>query len=294
MITTELGKQPGFTPDMAAAQFMGRQAVGKRPAASSATPEYQITLPRFGVRVIAPEHTARVMALARQHKAEGTRFTDEEKANLWPVEEKVRLAIMKNCAILAKRYPTKEAGRAYMLDVDYDRREQLLTQAGKLTTHIVEKWREIDPTQEVAVLLFGSVAKGLVKRPDHPDPSNIDLAVIGNISDEQRDQLLTSIRPERDRLRDEILAGVPVLDSSERNPGNAGVMVQHVSKLTNGSYYGARNYIASGAIPLHDPTGIWRGIEREALAFSVENATDPRGHKRRRLGIPALSTRPQY
>jgi len=298
---------PQFTPDMAAAQFMGDQAVARAntTAPASETPkialnqpqtgEYRITLPRFGVKVIAPEHTARVMALAQKHKAEGTRFTQGEKANLWPVEEKVRLAIMKNCAILAKRYPTREAGERYMQDVDFARREELLAQAGQLTAHIVEKWREINPSEDIAVLLFGSVAKGLVKRPDHPDPSNIDLAVIGHISDEQRDQLLTSIRPERDRLREEILAKVPRLDSQERNPGNAGVMVQDLSKLTNGEYYGARNYIASGTIPLYDPEGMWRQVEREALAFSLQTITKPvKGHKQTRFGIPVLAIKPQY
>ncbi len=305
MITSELKPRPGFTPDMIAAQFMGNQTVAKKtslptviPTEQIATqtptkPDYLITLPRFGIKVVAPEHTARVMALARQHKQEGTRFTTEEKANLWPVEEKARLAIMKNCAILAKRYPKPEAGRRYMEDVDYQRREVLLRQAGSLAAHIVEQWREIDPQHDVAVLLFGSVAKGLVKRPDHPDPSNIDLAVVGRITDEQRDELLTRIRPERERLKDEILACVPRLDSQEHNPGNAGVMVQDRSKLTNGQYYGARNYIASGAIPLYDPQGTWRQIEREALAYSVQHVSEAKGHRKRRLGIPVAAIKPQ-
>lgn len=229
-----------------------------------------ITIPKRGLRVIAPEHTQQVMELARKHKKEGTRFTDEEKATLWPENEKARLYLMKQCGTLARRYPKSEQGKKFMESVDYQRRRELLEKAGHLSESIVLSWSEINPDKPIAVILFGSVAKGLVKHTQNPDPSNIDLAVIGEISAEERERLMDSIRPHRKTVQEWILQRVPFINSSERNPGNAGVIIQNSEKLTKDNFEPAKNYITSGAIALHDPEGIWKELETQALNNTYE------------------------
>lgn len=232
--------------------------------------QYLITLPRRGIRVVAPEHTQRVMELARRHKEERTRFTPEEKNELWPETEKARIWIMKNCGTLAKRYPKPQDGEKFMESVDYQRRDELMLKARDLTEEIVSSWQTINPDTPIAVVLFGSVAKGLVKHTQDPDPSNIDLAVIGDISEEERERLMDEIRPHRKNVQEWILQKVPFINSAENNPGNAGVMVQHVDKLRKDRYEPTRNYIASGAIPLYDPAGVWAMLENEALLSASE------------------------
>lgn len=234
-----------------------------------------ITLPRRGVKIIAPEHTQNVMALARKHKEEGTRFTDDEKANLWPDAEKARLWLMKRCGVLAKRYPNPSDGEKFMEHVDYQRREELLGIAQNLTAEIVISWRTIS-NKDIAVVLFGSVAKGLVKRTDHPDPSNLDLVVMGDISKEEKERLLDIIRPKRREAQRWILQKIPFINSHEDNPGNAGVFVQNLEKVRKDNYADARNYITSGAIALYDPSGIWAQVESEALSDTVEKINNKR------------------
>jgi hypothetical protein len=146
-------------------------------------PEYLITLPRRGLQIIPPAHTEQVMRLARRHKAEGTRFTPAEKIDLWPSSEKTRLRMIKNCKILEKRHPVPEDGKKYMESVDYSQREVLFGYAQELAETIIASWEGIEPQKPIAVLLYGSVAKGLVKGIESLDPSNIDMAVIGDISD---------------------------------------------------------------------------------------------------------------
>lgn len=228
-------------------------------------PNYLITLPKRGLRVIAPKHTQRVMALARRHKEESSRFSAEEKETLWPETEKTRLRLIKQCGILAKRYPNPKDGKKFMETVDYQRREELLTKAKDLSTDIVSAWQDINPDKPIAIILFGSVAKGLVKHGENPDPSNIDIAVIGDITQSERERLMDEIRPHRKSVQGWILERVPFVNSSERNPGNAGVMVQNTEKLTKDNYEPTRNYIASGAITLYDPQGIWSDLENQAL-----------------------------
>jgi predicted nucleotidyltransferase len=229
-----------------------------------------ITIPKRGLRVIAPEYTQKVMELARKHKEEGTRFTDEEKENLWPNTEKARLFLMKQCGTLARRYPKPEEGRKFMENVDYQRREELLEKARHLSTDIVSSWGKISPDKPIAVILFGSVAKGLVKHTQNPDPSNIDIAVIGDISSEERESLMDEIRPHRKSLQEWILQRVPFINSSDKNPGNAGVIIQNIEKLTKDNLEPAKNYITSGAIALYDPEGIWSNIESQALNNTYE------------------------
>jgi predicted nucleotidyltransferase len=231
---------------------------------------YLITLPKRGLRVIAPDHTRQVMELAQKHKAEGTRFTDEEKADLWPDTEKARLYLMKQCGTLKRRYPEAGQGRKFMESVDYERRDELMERAKSLSLDIVNSWEQVNPDKPIAVVLFGSVAKGLVKRTENPDPSNIDLAVIGDISREEKEKLLDEIRPHRRSVQDWILGKVPFINSEERNPGNAGVIVQSLETVAKDNFEPVKNYITSGAIPLHDPAGIWQETEEKALRSTVE------------------------
>lgn len=213
-----------------------------------------ISLPQRGLRIMPPEETRRNMEAAR-----GGQIVT------WSPEERARLRMLVNCTILAKRHPTPKDGVKYMESVDYSRREQLLEMAVDMKETIVESWREINPSQEIAVLLYGSIVKGLVRRGDHPDPSNIDLSVIGTIADSERDELFDSIRSKRCQIQQQILTACPMVESSEKNPGNAGVIIQDVSKLVKGGYGVAKSYITACATPLYDPTGIWRDIEMQTL-----------------------------
>ncbi len=232
--------------------------------------QHLISLPKRGLRVIAPEYTQQVMALARRHMEEGTRYTEEEKQDLWPDTEKTRIQVIKQCGTLAKRYPNPQAGKSFMNTIDYERREELLDKAHNLSEDIVSSWQAINPDAPIAIILFGSVAKGLVKRTEHPNPSNIDIAVIGDISSSDREKLMDEIRPQRKSVQEWILERVPFISTQEANPGNAGVCVQNIAKLRSDNYEPVVNYIASGAIALHDPSGLWKDLETEALIRAKE------------------------
>lgn len=181
-----------------------------------------------------------------------------------------RLRVIIEDGNLKKRYPTVEDGLDFMKKVDYLKRDEMFGYAVDMSKHIVEKWREINSEIPVAVILFGSVAKGLVKSAENPDPSNIDLAVIGTISDSERERLYDSIRERRGEIQQNILSSHSEIDSPEDNPGNVGVIIQDTHKVINGNFTAAINYIASCATPLHDDAGIWQAIEDEALERSYE------------------------
>lgn len=223
---------------------------------------YRITIPKRGIKVIPPRETQEKMALAKQGI----------KVDPFSPEEKYRLRKIMDCKVLEGRYPAREDGLAFMQEVDLGWRNELLSKASGLAGTIVEEWNNIS-TNPIAVLLYGSVAKGLTKRPDHYDPSNIDLAVIGAIGSEERDALYDAIRPERLRIQSEILSNCPALDSPETNPGNAGVSIQDLNKLRSNYYYGVRMYIQAGALPLFDEYNVWAGIESEAIAFARSHKT---------------------
>lgn len=214
-----------------------------------------ITLPRRGLRVIPPQETQQNMLRARA--GEIVRWSDNEKR---------RLKLMINCSILEKRYPTPQAGEDFMQQVNYEWGEELLGMANEATEEIVNQWQKINPNKNIAVLLYGSVAKGLVKTPDNPDPSNIDMAVIGDINSAERNLLFDAIRPKREEIQNRILNNCPIVDSDEQNPGNLGIAIQATSKLTNNNFGQARGYITAGAKILHDSAGIWQKIEQDALA----------------------------
>ncbi len=183
--------------------------------------------------------------------------------------EEGRYHIVAGSGILRNRYPTSRDGQAFMENVDHEWGETLKGYAYQLTGKIIEEWQQISPHKPIAVLLFGSIARGLVKKPDHCDPSNIDLTVIGEIDKEERNMLLDGIRDHRADIQKDILANCPNLDSHEHNPGNANVLVQDVSKLKSDGYHAAIRYIDASAYPLYDPSEVWRQIEAEALEHYV-------------------------
>lgn len=171
-----------------------------------------------------------------------------------PKEELQRLKIMASDTILKNRYPTAEEGSKYMDEVDIAWRERLFGIAQQTSAHIVTHAQDMGK-KDFAVVLFGSVAKGLTKSPNHPDPSNIDMAVIGDFTAEERDELFDRIRPYR--------------KEQEGKVGNkVGVHIQHTEIFGKNRYNEALNYIASGATALYDPEGVWERIELQALQAS--------------------------
>lgn len=219
---------------------------------------HHFTLPRRGISVLAHPSSQRILEEIRTNGINGH--------PVWSLQEKARIRLLRDCRILARRYPDPQTGRDFMSHVSKERCEELFVMAQDLTSVIVESWQQISPGKDIAIILFGSVAKGLVKDVSHPDPSNIDVAVVGEITDDERLQLLDLIRPKRTELRDKIRGKCQDIQTTDTNPGNAGVMVQNTQKLKNGCFSCALNYIAAGAFPLYDPAGIWEDIEQTALS----------------------------
>lgn len=217
--------------------------------------EMLITLPRRGLKIIPPQETQQNMLRARAGEVVH-----------WSDNEKKRLKLMINCSILAKRYPNPQDGKDFMQQVNYEWRKELLEMAHEATDEIVNQWQTINPNKNIAVLLYGSVAKGLVKNPDNPDPSNIDMAVIGDITSEERNLLFDAIRPKRENIQNRILSNCPIINSDEQNPGNLGISVQATEKLISNNFGQARGYITAGVKTLYDPSGTWQKIEQDALA----------------------------
>lgn len=181
------------------------------------------------------------------------------------VKESERLWLILNDGTLKKRYPSPKDGLSYMQTVCYERRDALLSLAYEATDTFVKTWQEINPNKPICVVLFGSVAKGLTKYVEHNDPSNIDIAIIGEFTPEETDQFYDAIRPYREKIRQRILEDCKDVHSEEENPGNLGVSIQHISKLSNGHYSGMVNYLGSSAFPLYDPYNMWETIESDAL-----------------------------
>lgn len=228
--------------------------------------EQLITLPRRGLKIVPPAETAENMRRAKA--GEVVLFSDEEKK---------RIALLRQCAILKRRYPTPEEGKRFMQEVDYEWGEKLREMAQELSNTIVTEWKVINSEQDIAVILFGSIPKGLVKRPNHPDPSNIDIAVVGCIRKPERAQLYDAIRPKRLEIQKRILARCPVINSSEPNPGNAGVTIQPMERVLKDNYSQVVSYIRSGAEPLYDGSGIWNSLETYALqTYKLKRTTEAR------------------
>lgn len=224
------------------------------------TPEHLITLPATGLRIIPPMETQRNMTFAKSGI-----LAELGNTMIWSENEKTRLQLLKSNPIYKKRFPQRESGDAYMEAIDYERREKLLEYAIDLTDTIQSSWESINASKPLAVILFGSVATGLVKGCDSPCPSNIDLAVISAFTQEERDQLYDGIRDKRHEIQERILADCRDITSTEANPGNAGVTIQHVAKVVKNGFSGALEYIASSATVLHDPDFLWWTVELHAL-----------------------------
>lgn len=226
--------------------------------------ELLITLPKRGIKIVPFPETIEKMERARRG----------ERVGPWSEEEKLRLKLLTRCGILENRYSTPEEGKEFMKVVDYERRKELLGMACELTDCIIDKWGIINPGKNIAVVLFGSIAKGLVKKSDHSDPSNIDLTVIGMFSPEEKELLFNEIRPKRTEIQERILKDCPnAADRAGLCVGNAGVHIQCPEKLIKNNYSGALEYIKSKATPLYDPSGIWRNLEKEALDFYKNKGT---------------------
>lgn len=223
-------------------------------------PEFLISLPRRGLKIIPPDQVVENMRLAR----EGLSIIP------WTEREKARIALIKKDPIMARRYPDSNSGQALMAEVSYERREELLLLARDLTETVVSEWDKISPNKGIAIVLFGSVARGLVRHREHRDPSNIDMSIVGDFSEEERLRLLDAIRPARQEIRTKIVKACSGQEAFTGLSGNAGVYVQNVDKLINNKFACAKEYIASNAFSLHDPLGIWKIIEQSALDHEVE------------------------
>lgn len=182
------------------------------------------------------------------------------------------LGVITRDSILKKRYPKPTDGENFMKSVDYNRRDELLALAQGLCKQIVETWNNINPNKDIAVLLYGSVARGLVKDTYNPNPSDIDLTVIGNFTEYERNKLMYSIHPMRNTVRRQIIESCPnVIGEFAEDIRYAGTLVQNREKLTKERYSAAIHYLGSCITPLYDPSGIWVEIERRALEVVAEN-----------------------
>lgn len=208
---------------------------------------------------------------------------------------RARLNMITHDTILANRYPTREHGERFMEQISPQWRDRLFDQAKIVTQTVINSCQSIDQ-ERIAVILFGSVAKNLVKPPTHPDPSNIDLAVIGFFSKTEKDQLLGLVKPVRRAVTeyinavesreikegesfeekkiivaDPVIKCEPVDDSSMPNQSlvgcRVGVFFQTPETVRCNGYDVAREYVTSCAKALHDPYYIWREIEHEAIAY---------------------------
>lgn len=241
-----------------------------------------ITLPRRGVRISAPPQLCEVLASIQARRQRHEPLTAEQRQSLWTPDQKARLNLLLRCKILARRFPTREDGNAFMQNVDPLRREEYLGYVEDMTANIVDAWGRVNPNKDIAVVLFGSVARGLVKDAGHPDPSNIDMTIIGAFTKEEKERLFDTIRPKREEIAAKIRASSPNLDYSLNPlPGNVGVYVQNRETLAKDGFGEARVYLASGAFALHDPAGIWKDIDAGAVGHEQALAERRLAHCRK-------------
>lgn len=171
-----------------------------------------------------------------------------------PVTEGTRLQVISDDSVLNKRYPSIAEGAKYMDQVDTQWGEHLYGIAESMAERIKQE-TEVMGKRDIAIVLFGSVAKRLTKTSTHPDPSNVDMAVIDQFSDEEKTELFDRIRPYRKQWEPDI-----------RN--NVGVHIHHIDKLRANNYYLTVQYIGSSGRALYDPAEIWQTIEQEALVYT--------------------------
>ncbi len=179
-----------------------------------------------------------------------------------PPTESARLRIISNDHTLRTRYPDITDGMSLMEIRNMERKDELYEYAQQLVPLIVEEWEKINDIEPIAVVLYGSVAKGLVKPKDHEDPSDLDLTVIGNITREERRMLLDASIPHREKIQQQM--GVSPTEDVNY-PAFSCFKVRNIQTLRSDNYSLAKSLIASSAFPLHDPEGIWQKIEDETL-----------------------------
>lgn len=175
-----------------------------------------------------------------------------------------RLSIIETDPILKKRHAESgegcNYGNNYMTRVDLEWRENLLKEANLMAGVIRNSAAELGfVDEEFAIILFGSIPRGLSRARTDEDPSNIDLSVIGNFSDYDREAILNRIKPTRDEIGRKI-------------GNNTGVFVQNKYRLTRENYQPVIQFIGACAEPLYDPGGIWQHLEKEALECSLSSS----------------------
>jgi len=212
-----------------------------------------ISVPKRGIQIFPPAETAHKMSQARRG----------EVVTPFSLEEKVRLRELIHAKILAHRYPTKERGKAFMAVVDYEWGSHLLELSREFAAFLVLSWKVVS-VKPVSVILYGSISRGLVKRPDHPDPSNIDIAVIADFTDCEKEQFFDKIRPSREAIRGYILSKTPAINPDSKG-GNVGIHLNTIRSLEVSNYSSTINYLQAAAVPLYDPDRIWERLEGEAI-----------------------------
>lgn len=234
-----------------------------------------ITLPRYGIQVLAPDETYQNIRTAK------SRAVVTPDSIHWSPEEKMKLQLMKECGILGNRFPTPDEGKKFMESVDYRRHAELLRYATEFSAHIASQWNHIDPNNGIAIIVYGSVARGLVKPVNHESPSDIDLAVIGSFNEDQREELFESVKEKREEIAAQLVGDCPNHDAELWNR-YVGLKIQDISKLSNNTFGATLNYIKSGARQLHDPKKIWLNLEQTALRSEIERREEKKSKKRMR------------
>jgi len=179
-----------------------------------------------------------------------------------PPYESARFRIITNDHILKTRFPNPDDGVKLMGQVDTERREELLRYAYEITPRIVEEWGKINPNEPIAVVVYGSVAKGLVKPKDHNDPSDLDMSVIGTITEKERRELLEASIPHRERIQQQM--GITPQEGI-KYPTLSCFKVRDTKILLSDNYSLAKKLIASSTFATYDPSGILQEIESEVL-----------------------------
>lgn len=270
-----------YFPDQLVPKGNGTKHTNRAPTPTLKDIPPVITLFRRGIKLVPPLETQENMRLIQ----------DGFKGKVqWSLEEKVRLRQIMTCPILERRYPTHEEGQRFMERVDPDRRNELYGLAVDLTEHIVSSWKRINPDKDIAVILYGSIAKGLVKKKDDPDPSNVDLAVLGDFTEEEREKLFDEIRCRRQEIGEILTKECTLIAEDNRGVkgGNAGVNIQNIEKLTKSKYGEVIKYVRSCAFALYDPANIWANLENEALGLHIAEQKRRENHAKKKQPHPVF------
>lgn len=208
--------------------------------------------------------------------------------------ESYRIGGIRSDSILAKRYPNPEVGWRYMAAVSTEWGAKLTDDAIKMGQELAEASRSMGKDQ-FAVVLYGSTARGLVKCPKHRDPSNIDMAIIGDFNLDERSSVLDKVRPLRESISSQILieeksrscscqgeyAGEDahgfVTATYSKEPGSecnqtdngfkrVGIHVMNIQAIRSDQYSGLRRIITACAYPIIEEGEMWATEEKIAIA----------------------------